>query len=49
MALRSATSTMMMLVGIDQCTEAGDDVFLPPGIEDRLLDEHVKVIYIRKK
>ena len=27
-----------------QCTEAGDDVFLQPGIEDRLLDKHAQII-----
>ena len=27
-----------------QCTEAGNDVFLQPGIEDRLLDKHAQII-----
>ena len=27
-----------------QCTEAGNDVFLEPGIEERLLDKHAQII-----
>ena len=27
-----------------ECTEAGNDVFLQPGIEDRLLDKHAQII-----
>ena len=27
-----------------QCTEAGNDVFLQPGIEDKLPDKHAQII-----
>ena len=32
-----------------QCTEAGNDVFLQPGIEDRLLDKHAQIITENEK